>query len=91
MKRRTFTPEFKRSAVSLVIDQSYSRQHAAENLIDISILKEVAKGSFKPGAQASGGEMRRERTGCFAAPGMQSRGTAAFDAALCGARRRERP
>jgi len=32
MKRRTFTPEFKRSAVSLVIDQSYSRQQAAENL-----------------------------------------------------------
>ena len=32
MKRRTFTAEFKRSAVSLVIDQSYSRQQAAENL-----------------------------------------------------------
>lgn len=32
MKRRTFTPEFKRSAVALVIDQNYTRKQAAENL-----------------------------------------------------------
>ena len=36
MKRRTYTAEFKRSAVSLVIDQNYTRQQAAENL-DIGI------------------------------------------------------
>jgi transposase len=32
MGRRTFTPEFKRSAVALVIEQKYARQEAAKNL-----------------------------------------------------------
>jgi transposase len=32
MGRRTFTPEFKHSAVALVIEQKYSRTEAANNL-----------------------------------------------------------
>src|SRR3569832_1574506 len=32
MGRREFTPEFKRSAVALVIEQKYTRQEAARNL-----------------------------------------------------------
>ena len=32
MARRRFTPEFKRSAVALVVEQNYTRQQAAQNL-----------------------------------------------------------
>ena len=32
MKRRTFSAEFKRSAVALVVEQSYTLAQAAENL-----------------------------------------------------------
>ena len=32
MGKRTYTPEFKRSAVGLVVEQKYSRQEAAQNL-----------------------------------------------------------
>ena len=32
MARRRFTPEFKRSAVALVVEQNYTRQQAAESL-----------------------------------------------------------
>jgi transposase len=32
MGRRQFTPEFKRSAVGLVVEQKYTRQQAARNL-----------------------------------------------------------
>jgi len=32
MKRRRYSAEFKRSAVSLVLEQSYTQQQAAENL-----------------------------------------------------------
>jgi len=32
MGRRNYTPEFRRSAVALVIEQKYTRQEAAKNL-----------------------------------------------------------
>jgi transposase len=39
MKRRTYTPEFKRSAVALVLEQGRTRQQAADNLgIGVSLI-----------------------------------------------------
>lgn len=39
MGKRSFTPEFKASAVALVIEQKYSRQEAARNLgVSVSTL-----------------------------------------------------
>jgi transposase len=53
MKRRHYTPEFKRSAVALVLEQGRTRQEAADNLgIGVSLIDNWLHQHRKSGGSA---------------------------------------